>query len=201
MPTRQFLLFDITSDSDVEQLSKFASRIAVLLDSPSVLARRSLPACLDDLLGAVYALMLAKHHDYVDRMGIPLSDANIKDIGVRAKDMSHARLRTEGKWTAGYYFNDALYRIAAVYHRALKVLTGNEAKKNLYVHDLLPLAESEYLRRTGRSFEHVTDLDEVYREVNGLKHTSKGIIDTRSVSFQQGMDSLNKILDQIEVLQ
>ncbi len=55
--------------------------------------------------------------------------------------MAVLKLRTEGKWTAGFYFNNALFRTSGVYHRVLKVLTGNEeTEKN--VGELRPIVET-----------------------------------------------------------
>src|SRR5438105_15849437 len=64
-------------------------------------------------LGAVYSLIYAAHHDYTDR-SIPLAPADIQSVSKRAADMSELRVRTDGQWTAGYYLNSALFRIAAV---------------------------------------------------------------------------------------
>lgn len=118
----------------------------------------SLQACLDDLLGAIYSLMYAKHYGYDDRMN-PLSTKDINAVLIGSQDMSNLKMRTEGKWTAGFYFNNGLFRTSAVYHRVLKIVTGNElTEKN--VGTLRPIAEKLYKQKRGQPWTntHVRSL-------------------------------------------
>jgi hypothetical protein len=199
MTTNQkFLEFQpkVLSDAALQRLPPLAGRIGQLLSS-NPQPKRSLQACLDDLLGAVYSLMYAKQYEYDDRPQ-PLAQADISNVVVRAKDMAALKLRTEGKWTAGFYFNNALFRTSGVYHRALKILTGNELEeKGLGV--LRPLAEKLYEQKKESPWEndHVRRL---HKEVNDLKHTSDGIIEGRDVPFATATEALEELLNLIEAL-
>ena len=151
-------------------------------------------ACLDDLLGAVYSLMYAKHYKFSSRPQA-LSEKDIGNVLVRARKMAVARMRIEGKWTAGFYFNNGLFRTSAVYHRALKILTGSEDK----LEKLLSAAEKlyEHARKIPWASESVKS---VHDEVNNLKHTSGGISDGRDVQFDTAVKAVDEILELIEAL-
>ena len=186
----------VLSDPAFQRLPLVAGRIGQLLSS-NPQPKRSLQACLDDLLGAVYSLMYAKHYEFDDRPQ-PLAQENMDSVIVRAKDMAALKLRTEGKWTAGFYFNNALFRTSGVYHRALKILTGNELEKK-DVGVLRPIVEKLYKERQGSPWEfgHVK---QVHDEVIDLKHTSKGIIEGRNVPFATASEAVEELLNLIEAL-
>src|SRR6202140_1060600 len=158
------------TDPEFLKLSTLAGRIAQFLYSKPQ-RKQSLQACLDDLLGAVYSLMYAKHYKFSSRPQA-LGQNDIRNVLVRAREMAVSKLRTEGKWTAGFYFNNALFRTSAVYHRALKIVTGNE-EKDKNVGELRPVAEELYKRARGVPWVN-TSVREVHKEVTGLKHTSDG---------------------------
>jgi hypothetical protein len=185
------------NDPDFAKLAALANRIAQLLSSDPPI-KHSLQACLDDLLGAVYSLMYAKHFKFSDRPKA-LEQHDIRNVLIRARKMAASKLRTEGKWTAGFYFNNSLFRTAAVYHRSLKAVTGNEDKENIYVCDLEPIAEKNYekIRHTAWPNENVA---KVHREVNDLKHTSNGIIGGRGVKLDQAIKAVDEVLSLIEAL-
>jgi hypothetical protein len=183
-------------DQEFAKLPVLAGRIAQLLDAkPPV--KQSLQACLDDLLGAVYSLMYAKHYKFVSRPQA-LGQKDIGNVLIRARKMAASKLRTEGKWTAGFYFNNALFRTAAVYHRALKILTGNEQTKK-WVWELEPDAINRYkcVRNAPWANKNVSD---VHDEVNDLKHTSSGIIEGRDVEFETAIAAVSEILELIGAL-
>jgi hypothetical protein len=117
---------------------------------------------------------------------------------VRARKMAGSKLRTEGKWTAGFYFNNALFRTSAVYHRSLKILTGNEEGiKGLK--DLGPLADRLYQKARGVPWANES-VRKVHCEVNGLKHTSGGISSGRDVPFEIAVRAVEEILEIVEAL-
>src|SRR5437879_1414139 len=105
-----------------QQLAMQSKRIGLLLTKHKN-SKTGLLACLDDLLGAVYNLFYATHFQYSDRLK-PLTEPDIGNVAVRANDMSQCKLRTDGKWAAGVFFNNALFRLAGVYHRVLKIVSG-----------------------------------------------------------------------------
>jgi hypothetical protein len=184
-------------DPEFLKLTALAGRIAQLLHSKPQ-PKQSLQACLDDLLGAVYSLMYAKHYKF-DSRPRPLGQKDIQNVLVRARKMAVSKLRTEGKWTAGFYFNNALFRTSAVYHRSLKILTGSE-ESNKGLRDLGPLADKLYqeTRKVPWANESVR---KVHCEVNGLKHTSSGISSGRDVPFETAVRAVEEILEIIEALE
>lgn len=183
-------------DPEFLRITVLAARIAQLLAlKPPI--KESLQGCLDDLLGAVYSLTYALHHRFSSRPQT-LSQQDIANVLLRARKMSSSKLRTNGKWTAGFFFNNALFRTAAVYHRSLKIVTGNEDTKK-YVDDLEPDAQERYhaIRQAPWVNQRVR---KVHGEVNNLKHTSAGILGGRSVQFGDAVGAVGEILDLIETL-
>jgi hypothetical protein len=148
-------------------------------------------ASLDDLLGAVYSLIYATNYDYDERQK-PLRPLDFQAVLIRAQDMAACKVRTEGKWTAGFYFNNALFRIAAIYHRSLKIVTGRE-RTRLYVDALRPTARASFPKWTD------ANLAKLHKEVNGLKHTPDGIYKGRDVKFDQAVKALDELLNLIEM--
>jgi hypothetical protein len=185
------------NDTEFVKLTALAGRIARLLGSKPPI-KTPLQACLDDLLGAVYSLMYAKHYKF-DTRPQPLGQKDIQSVLVRARRMALSKLRTEGKWTAGFYFNNALFRTSAVYHRSLKILTGNEESNNKGLKVLGPCADKLYqeARKIPWANESVR---RVHCEVNGLKHTSSGISSGRDVPFETAVRAVAEILEIIEAL-
>jgi hypothetical protein len=177
-----------------KKLFDFAGRIAALLGDQKVLSNEALIACVDDLLGAVYTLIFALHRDFDDRPN-RLAPRDIKAVFVRAQDMSRGKVRNDGKWTAGFYFSNALFRIAAVYHRVLKVFTG---RGDVKVAVLTPIAK-ELCKHRNKEWNN-ENLVVVNKEVNHLKHTENGVIRGRTVSFREAESAIGELLDLIECL-
>src|ERR1700691_4125703 len=125
------------NDPTEARLADCARRISQLLKSAAVTAHAEAQSSLDDFLGAVYALIRAKQTGFRDRPGRPIA---INPVRQRAGKIATGNLKTEGLWIAGFYFNNALFRTAAVYHRMLKVITGG----NDYVPALPPRARARY---------------------------------------------------------
>jgi len=182
------------NDPEFVKLTALAGRIAQLLYSKPQ-PEQSLRACLDDSLGAVYSLMYAKHYKFVSRPQA-LDQKDIGNVLIRARKMATSKLRTEGKWTAGFYFNNALFRTAAVYHRSLKITTGDETSS---IKILIKTAEERYRQARGVDWMSKSAM-KVNCEVNSLKHTSSGIIDGRKVEFEHALAAIDEILDLIEAL-
>jgi hypothetical protein len=97
---------------------------------------------------------------------------------------------------AGFHFNGALFRIAAAYHRGLKVVLG-EPKSRKYAPALQSNAAALY--RAWKSSDWQSRSNEaVYQEVNGLKHTPQGIYEGRTVHFNQAVEAVEELLNLIE---
>jgi adenylate kinase family enzyme len=172
----------VQSVSEWLDLLELSGRIANLMRSAS-----SLRDSLDYLLGAVYALLVAQELGYADRDSA-LPENYWTAPQKRAGDMAIGIVRKDGKWASGFFFNSALLRIAADYHRVLQLLTGKDES----VPKLVELVKPE--------FKHV-HLDAVHKEVNVLKHSPGGVASGRSVKFVNGVDALEELVDLIEARQ
>jgi hypothetical protein len=177
------LSLDLTNPANVA-LAGYAGRIGTLLTEPFVIANTDLAGSLDDFLGAVYALIQAKQHGFTDRT----APINITAVEKRARMIAAGKVRLDGKWIAGGYFNNALFRTAAIYHRVLKIIVGG----NGFVPKLLPKAQALYPQWTSRN------LDQVHTQVNDLKHTPRGVHDRRTVTFAAAVAAVGELLDLIE---
>jgi hypothetical protein len=178
--------------SDVEnaRIGAAAVRLANLLADRRVLGNPPACACLDDLLGAVHALYLARLHGFEDRPSKPIE---VPVLEARAKDLSAGRVRIDGKWAAGFYFNGALFRMAAVYHRLLKVILDKPESRE-YVGDLRKQAASQYQRWTEAEWESLKVVA-IHDEVNTLKHTASGVYASRHTTFDDAVGSLTELLE------
>jgi hypothetical protein len=178
-----FLRLDLTAPTHAA-LSNYAGRIAKLLTAPAVQANPDLAGSLDDFLGAVYALIQAHAHGFADRAG-PIE---ITAVQKRAQKIAVGQVRTDGKWIAGFYFNNALFRTAAIYHRVLKIVVGEKA----YVPVLVIKAQALYPQWTH------SKLDTVHDQVNDLKHTPRGVYEQRTVTYDDAVAAVGELLVLIE---
>ena len=95
-------------DSKQKRLAVFAARISTLLEKSDVQKNEPLVSVLDDLLGAVYALLAARQENFKGKMG----KSEFPPILDRAKLIATGKPKNSGNWMAGFHFNSALYRIA-----------------------------------------------------------------------------------------
>jgi hypothetical protein len=180
-------------DQDFTNLAGAAGRISILLKLPKVTPDKAAVGCLDDFLGGVYALIFARLGGYTDRLAVPIEPDK---VAIRAEQIAKGKVRTDGKWMAGFHFNSALFRIAAAYHRGLKVVLG-DPKSREFAPALQPKAAALY--RTWRSSDWQSRSNEaVYREVNDLKHTPQGVYEGRTVQFKEAVEAVEELLDLIE---
>jgi len=127
------------------------------------------------LLGACYALARAMILRFKDRTGTALpSDYSIELSSILAC-IGHGQLPQDGPWLAEFYFNSALQRLAAIYHRTLKVLTGDHRQ---HVPKLAQQAIQGKLLREN----DLAALKDVHDEINMLKHDSDSLKKDRRVS-------------------
>lgn len=178
------------ADEPTKSLASFASRIDQLLVNLASPGDPDVVGSLDDLLGSIYSLILAAHHGFEDRLTRQIEPPVIK---IRAEQVMQGNLRLEGKWIAGWHFNSALFRVAAVYHRLLKVLTGRTGNRP----DLQREAERLYRSWTSSSWSN-GNVEAVYKQVNTLKHDSAGVYHARDVTFAQGVSAVSEVLALLE---
>lgn len=183
MESRNYLTLD-SADHIHAVLSNYAGKIARLLSRLDTQANPDFAGSLDDLLGAVYALLQAKQHGFTNRT----SPIQISAVEKRAQKIAEGKIRLSGKWIAGFYFNNALFRIAAVYHRVLKIIVGG----NDHVPVLVPKARRLFAQWTN------SKLAIIHREVNDLKHTPRGVHDQRMVTYDDAVAAAGELLSLIE---
>lgn len=184
-------------DAGFRSLARLAGRIATLLDNPIASSNTELFSALDDFLGAVYALIFARHCGFKERRKqTPEPEPPRK----RARQLEKGEVRVDGVWMAGFHFNNALYRLAAVYHRVLKLAASSRFRqqaKELTVGKLLTDVEPCFKAWTGRAWLH-PHLEAVRKEVNLLKHERDGIHPTRRVGFNEAVGAVEELLQLLE---
>src|SRR5690348_15911882 len=102
------------SDQRFGSLAIIAGRIAALLETQAASSNAELFSTLDDLVGALYALVFAHRGGFTERQN---QTQELEPPRKRARQLERGYVRIDGVWIAGFHFNSALYRIAAVYHR------------------------------------------------------------------------------------
>lgn len=177
-----FLQIDLMEESN-QILMSFAGQIKMFLSSPNIKNDQNAIGLLDDLLGAIYSMIFAKHLEFVDRTDKSIEDAAIEQ---RASQVQTGKIRIDGKWSAGWHFNSALYRIASVYHRLLKLIENGSDKR---VGDLV----KAYKDRTGENWEN-TNTHKIHLQVNKLKHESSGVYFSRSATFSEAIKSIEELI-------
>jgi hypothetical protein len=186
----QFVEVDL-KDATYRRLTRFANRIDKLLT-----ARPSDPHLRDTLdlfLGVIYALALAKICGFVDRTK---GSTQTTAITARARDVATGKLRLDGQWMAGFHFNSALFRIAAVYHRLLKIVVDNPGTGET-VDVLRPKADKLYAGWTRHQWSRA-NADSVHGEVTRLKHKPSATLNQRRAKFEQALDGVEELLKLIE---
>jgi len=173
------------NDPTEARLACCARRISRLLAALAVTANVDVESSLDDFLGAVYALIRAKQENFQDR---PCRRIKVKPVAQRAARIAVGHVKTGGLWIAGFYFNNALFRTAAVYHRILKVATGTNGP--------VPLLQLDALGRYA-GWNSIR-LYKIHNQVNELKHEPQGVYHGRFVSYDDALTAACDLLDLIE---
>jgi hypothetical protein len=178
------------NDPAYKPLFEAAGRIAALLKATTADPLSELPGTLDDFLGAVYALIFAKQHGFTNRLDRATKIAAVEKL---ADQISAGRLPTDKKWMAGFHFNSALFRTAAVSHRILQLVVGESDN----VPTLCDKAEKRYPKwKPGRWSSG--NVRKVCTEVNKLKHEPKGLHERRNVAYEDALAAVCELLDLME---
>ncbi|MGE5417002.1 MAG: hypothetical protein ACM3UZ_09595 [Acidobacteriota bacterium] len=139
-------------------------------------------------IGALYSLGKAKQLNYeyynVD------SERLLELISKLNKDS----LDQDNQWSAGYYFNSALIRMAAGYHRSLKLIAfglGSDLMDLEWklIKNLIPL-----VKQAGVNKDKVKMLTKVNSEVNRFKHDQSGTKE-RKVDFITAIQAADELID------
>src|SRR6266852_3463244 len=113
-------------DTDAPKLKALAPRLEALMKRARGDDERD---PLDYLLGALHGLLQAKRLGFKDRdhalddpRGRSPQGAEYWAYGplARVRLMAEGKLRVDGAWVAGFYFNSAVARMAAVFDRAVR---------------------------------------------------------------------------------
>jgi hypothetical protein len=195
----EWITFSSSWDPD---LVRFGGRIAKLLESKKTLQHDYAIAVLDDLLGAVYALVLALHNEPPFKDRPPGQKIEIAPLIARANGLAEHRIRLSGTWMAGYHFNSAIFRLSSVYNRSLKVVTGQIDKQGGIgnrddPNSLISLAKDIYKKWTSNEWKD-ENIGNVHDRVNELKHKTVGFYWSRNVSETEAVRALEELLILLE---
>lgn len=173
-----------TKDPKLKTLADFAGRIAKLLQAAHAAQNDDLEGALDDLLGAVYALISAREEGFKGKTGASEFDKTLD----RANDVAKGEVWTDGNWMAGFHFNSALFRISAVFDRLPKaVACCNLTAGNAY---------QKKMRRTWTK----TNVHAIREQVNILKHTAGGTYKGRRANLETALSAVAELLELAEAL-
>lgn len=161
-----------------------------LLRSPAIKSRPDLLSCLDDFLGILYALEFAARYGFADRPSEPI------EIGVverRASQFARGELRGSGKWLAGFHFNGALFRIAAVSHRLLRSIRNDPR----HLQALIQESKTDFQRWIGKEWSSAS-IEAIYEEVNRIKHQPEGLYQSREIGYRDALTAPDELLTLLE---
>jgi hypothetical protein len=170
-------------DPRLKGLSALAARIAAVVERSKAKEDDSVVAVLDDLLGAVYALVSAVENDFKGKTGKSDFDA----VLTRAQQLAKGQVRKDGNWMAGFHFNNALFRISAVFDRLPKAVRGHDA------------ATKAYLKRKGHTWQN-KEAQDIRNEVNDIKHKASGVFRRRRRVLEDATRAVEQLLDLAETL-
>jgi hypothetical protein len=169
-------------DPRLQQLTKFAERIQTIAERFRSEPKDPTLAAIDDLLGAVYALVSAVENEFKGKTRFSDFDA----VVTRAAQLAEGQVRHEGNWMAGFHFNSAMFRISAIYHRLPQSLGGHNKAKKIY------------RDKTGRDWAH-DKAAAISAEVNQLKH-HRGTFGGRRQELKDATAAVEQLIDLAEVL-
>lgn len=183
-------------------LIRFGQRIAKLLESTKTQQHDYAVAVLDDLLGAVYALVLALHNEPPFKDRPPGQKIEIDPLIARANGLAERRIRLTGTWMAGFHFNSAIFRLSSVYNRTLKVITGQidirgGVGKRDNPNSPISVAKDIYKKWTSDVWKD-ENIGNVHDRVNELKHEAVGFYWSRNVSETEAVRALEELLILLE---
>jgi hypothetical protein len=172
------------ADNELKSIAAFASRIAVLLSEPDIKADDDQTGVLDDLLGAVYALILAVEEGFAGKPG----KSDKEPPTTRAKQVASGQFRADGNWMAGFHFNNAMFRISAGLDRVPKAFT----KPGL-------TAARQYKTKLRTKWKK-TYCEKIRDEVNRVKHDAGGVFGGRREKLDGATLALGELLHLVETI-
>lgn len=170
--------------NELKSIASFASRIAVLLSKPDIKSDDDQTGVLDDLLGAVYALILAVEDGFVGKPG----KSEKEPPTTRAKQVASGQFRTDGNWMAGFHFNNAMFRISAGMERVPRAFKKGGVT-----------AERQYKAKLGTKWKK-TYCAKIRDEVNRVKHDAGGVFGGRKEKLDGATLALGELLHLVETI-
>ncbi|HZT34629.1 MAG TPA: hypothetical protein VFA15_01825, partial [Nitrososphaera sp.] len=144
---------------------------------------------LDYLLGALYGLRRAYELDFRDRSAD--HHKNYRDnLAVYCLEIPQ-RGQVNPLWTAGFYFNSAIQRLASAFDRITQMF-GEKATKDNPARKRMAKVNAKIKAGSYAEWE------KIYQEVNLLKHPPSGLARGRTVTLADAFKALAQTLDLIE---
>lgn len=145
-------------------------------------------------LGALHALIRAAELGFRDRTQTIPTTAYAQSLGRMLKRLGEGNAALRGQWLAGFYFNDAMFRLAALYERGLKAAVGARGRESV-----------PHLRQIGiakgvMGSTNFSALDAVRTDVNELKHRDGLVLKGREVAFDRAIEAAREareLLDRV----
>lgn len=143
---------------------------------------------LDYILGAIYGLCQADLNGFKNRPAayVPEYHPHLANYAI---NLAEGR-RMDSVWTAGFFFNSGIQRLAAVFDRIPKML-GAETRKMVGAKSK-PTARGRMLEVNPAPHAH---WEKVYGEVNAFKHDPEGLAAGRTVTMDDAVSACSEVLD------
>lgn len=179
------------------ELVRFGQQMTALLQSKKSKQNDYVLATLDDLLGAIHALILALHNTPPFKFRPPGRKVDTRPLIKRSRGIAASRrIRTTGKWMAGFHFNSAMFRLSSVYHRSLKIVTS-KLKSRDDIGKLIGPAKTMLKGWTGSSWNN-ENVARVHTEVTKLKYDARGIYWGRDANEKRAISAVDELLTLLE---
>jgi len=130
------------------------------------------------LLGVLYALARAMVLRFEDRTGAALPHDYPNELSDISMSIGRGALPQDGQWLAGFYFNSALQRLSAIYHRTLRVLNNAEGSRRS-----APQLARDAIAKKLLPQDKLVAFLVVQDEINRLKHVSDSVLVNRPVDI------------------
>jgi hypothetical protein len=171
-----------TKDPTLKTLVGSASRIVKLLQAADAVSHDDLVGALDDLLGAVYASISAREEGFKGKRGASEFAVALD----RAKDVVNGETFADGNWMPGFHFNNAMFRISAVFDRLPKAVACCQLT-----------ATKIYQKNTRRTWKR-KDAHAIREQVNIFKHSAGGLYKGRRADLKVALSAVEELLELAE---
>ncbi|MDK2743219.1 MAG: hypothetical protein NDI90_09905 [Nitrospira sp. BO4] len=148
------------------------------------------------LFGALYALIQAERLHYPLQMENPSKSAQRKDEVrlMAAKLAEHGHLSEQDyEWSGGFYFNDALIRMAVCLEHLLRYRTG--MRKHQKFAPLIKAAESEHGFNISEFAPNWKDCKD---ELDAIRHRNWDYGSGPKVSYSMALDMITRLFDAVD---